>query len=236
MQADRQAAVRDTLAGVDLFRTNHPGDIDDLVAVGQVVSYPRGATLFQKLDAGDRLMVVLEGTVRVSSVSIEGREAVITFVRPGELLGEIGTLDGEPRTADASALTEVDVFVVRRTAFIDYVHGHPDFALRLIQFLCQRLRRSTGMIEASVQLSMASRVAFGVLSLMEHAGRRQPRGWRLDFKLTQRDLGAFVGLARENVNRQLRVLEQERLLVLDKGEVVVPDLERLRARAEGGDD
>ena len=79
------------------------------------------------------------------------------------------------------------------------------------------------MVEAAVQLPMAARVARALASLLKNAGRETPDGWRLDFKLSQRDLGAYVGLARENVNRQLKQWEQAGLIKLDKGEIIVRD-------------
>ena len=70
------------------------------------------------------------------------------------------------------------------------------------------------------------------MSLLATAGRETPEGWRLGFKLTQRELGAYVGLARENVNRQLRQWEHEGVVRLERGEVVVRDRATLAALAE----
>jgi CRP-like cAMP-binding protein len=103
------------------------------------------------------------------------------------------------------------------------MRAHPDFALRVVTLLCERLRQTNEMVEAAVQLSMAARLARALAGLLKNAGHETPAGWKLDFKLSQRDLGAYVGLARENVNRQLKQWEQAGIVRIEKGEIVVRD-------------
>jgi len=204
--------------------------LDALAATGRPLDLARGTQIFARGERGERLMLVREGVIKISTYSLEGREMVLSFVHGGELLGEIAAIDGGPRTADATTMTAVSAFAWNRGAFLDVMRHHPDFALRVVTLLCERLRQTNVMVEAAVQLSMPARIARGLASLLRTAGRQAPDGWRLDFKLTQRDLGAYVGLARENVNRQLKQWEQEGLVRLERGEVVVRDraaLERL---------
>ncbi len=211
------------LAAHPWFRDESPAVLEALAARGRAAAFARGTRIFTRGDAGERLLLVLDGVVRISTVSLEGREMVLSFVHGGELLGEIAALDGGPRTADATAMTDVGAFGWGRAAFLEVMRAHPDFALRIVTLLCGRLRQTNEMVEAAVQLSMPARIARGLLSLLASAGHETAEGWRLDFKLSQRDLGAFVGLARENVNRQLKQWEQEGLVRLERGEVIVRD-------------
>ena len=203
-----------------------------LTGGGRRVTFAAGERIFDRGDGGDRLLLVSEGVVKIANVSLDGREMVLGFVHGGELLGEIAALDGGPRTADAVAMTAVDAFAWPRAAFLAVMRDHPDFALGIVTALCGRLRRTNDMVEAAVQLSMPARIARALVSLLATAGRETPEGWRLGFRLTQRELGAYVGLARENVNRQLKQWEQEGLVRLERGEVVVRDRAALAALAE----
>jgi CRP-like cAMP-binding protein len=225
-----QRSLREALAAHSWFAGERAEVLDALAATGRPLELARGAQIFARGERGERLMLLRDGVIKISTVSLDGREMVLSFVHAGELLGEIAALDGGPRTADATAMTRVSAFAWNRGAFLEVMRRHPDFALRVVTVLCERLRQTNEMVEAAVQLSMPARIARGLASLLKTAGRQTPDGWRLDFKLTQRDLGAYVGLARENVNRQLKQWEHEGLVRLEKGEVVVRDraaLERL---------
>ena len=218
-----QRGVRDALAGHRWFADENGEVRAALAASARAVTFARGTQIFARGEAGERLLLLRDGVVKISNLSLEGREMVLSFVQGGELLGEIAALDGGPRTADAIAMTPVAAVAWPRTAFTAVMRAHPDFALRVVTLLCERLRHTNDMVEAAVQLSMAARLARALAGLLRNAGRETPEGWRLDFKLTQRDLGAYVGLARENVNRQLKQWEQAGLVRLERGEIVVRD-------------
>ncbi len=227
-----KAAVRDVLARHPWFAGESGAVLDALLATGRTHTYPRHADIFAKAEPGDSLMIVLDGALKVWTVSIDGRETVLSFLAAGDLLGEIAALDGGPRTANATAIERIEAFLWRRSAFLEVMRRYPDFALRVITLLCERLRQTNVMIEAAVQLPMDARVARGVVNLLRRSGRETEAGWRLDFRLTQRDLGAYVGLARENVNRQLKLWEADGLISLERGEVIVRDRSALETLAE----
>jgi CRP-like cAMP-binding protein len=218
-----QGGLGDALAGHKWFAGGGDAVRAALAATARALEIPRGTQIFARGEPGERLLLLRDGVVKISTVSLEGREMVLSFVQGGELLGEIAALDGGPRTADATAMTRVSALAWPRAAFTEVMRTHPDFALRVVGLLCERLRQTNEMVEAAVQLPMAARLARALASLLKNGGRRTAEGWRLDFKLSQRDLAAYVGLARENVNRQLKQWEHAGLIALDKGEIVVRD-------------
>ena len=122
--------------------------------------------------------------------------------------------------------------MLQRRDFIPFLERNPRVTVRLIEVLCARLRRTTVIVEDSAFLTMAPRVAKALLRLAEEHGRVRRGQVRIDLKLSQRELGGLVGLARENVNRQLRVWREEGLIHLDHGHIVIESMERLRAVAE----
>jgi CRP/FNR family transcriptional regulator, cyclic AMP receptor protein len=226
------AELRDVLAANELFEVLSEPELDQLLAHAHTVSYPAGAVIFQKHDPGHSLMAVLSGRVKISNVSLEGREAVHNLIGPGEVFGEIALLDGKDRTADATALEPTELLVLQRRDFIPFLERNPRVTVRLIEVLCGRLRRTTVIVEDGAFLTMAPRVARALLRLAEEHGRVRRGQVRIDLKLSQRELGGLVGLARENVNRQLRVWREEGLIHLDHGHIVIESMERLRAVAE----
>ncbi len=229
------AELRAILASNELFGALTAEQLDRLLAYAHTASYPAGAMIFQKGDPGQSLMAVLRGRVKISNVSLEGREAVHNLINPGRVFGEIALLDGKERTADATALEPTELLVLQRRDFIPFVESHPPrMALRLIEVLCAKLRRTTAVVEDSAFLTTGPRIAKALLRLAEEYGRREADGAavRIDLRLSQRELGGMVGLARENVNRQLREWREEGLIRVDHGLVVIEDMEGLGAIAE----
>lgn len=235
MTRDRTTEVRQALARTALFGTLSEAQVCGVVARGVTQTFPARRVIFQKNDPGDSLMVVLSGRIKISNVSLEGREAVLNFMTPGQVLGEIALLDGRPRTADATAVEKSEVFVLRRRDVEPLLREQPDIAIRFIDVLCAKLRDTTEMVEDTLFLHMAARVAKALLRLAETHGEPVAPGSpavRLGVKFSQRELGGYVGLARENVNRQLGAWREEGLVRIDRGHIVLLDPDGLRTVAE----
>ncbi len=220
--ADRRVVdVAEALGDSQVFGALLGDELAALVRLGTLARYPAGRTIFAKGDPGDSLMVVLEGRVRIGSQAPDGREIVLNFIEPGQLLGEIALLDGKPRTMSATALGPVQVFLLRRDAMLAFLEEKPSVAIRLIGVLCQKLRRTTEMFEEKMLLGTAPRVARGLLRLAAEHGRRTGEGLLIDLKLSQSELGAFVGLSRENVNRQLGAWRDGGILSVRDGRILI---------------
>jgi CRP/FNR family cyclic AMP-dependent transcriptional regulator len=100
--------------------------------------YAAGDVIFAEGDAGERFYVVREGTV---TLSVEGRK--LEDVGPGGIFGELGLIDHAPRSATATAATDVDVMPLDERGFIFHVTQTPYFALTVMKVLAARLRRET---------------------------------------------------------------------------------------------
>lgn len=235
--AERRAVdVVEALGESEIFGALYEDELKALARLGTAVRHPSGRILFEKGDPGDSLMIVLDGRVKISSLSAEGREIVLNFIDPGQVLGEIALLDGKPRTAGATTLEPTELFVLKRQAVLGFLEAQPLVAIRLIGVLCQKLRRTTQMLEDKLLLNMAPRVARGLLRLAAEHGRRTAEGVLIDMKLSQSDLGAYVGLSRENVNRQLSAWRDGGIVDLRGGRVMIrapKDLEALAGMLVG---
>lgn len=234
MAGERHLRLREALSDSDVFGALTDEELDRLIGYGSTINHAKGHMIFQKGDAGDSLAVVLSGRIKISSLSQDGREAVLNFIEPGQSFGEIALFDGKPRTADATALEASELFVLRRTDVQDFLVRQPEIAFRIIGILCGRIRRTSEKLEAAVTLNMAPRIAKGLSELTRIYGRKCPEGLRIELKLSQRELGGFVGLARENVNRQLTIWRNENLLTIEDGYIIIRDLKAIERIAEMG--
>jgi CRP/FNR family transcriptional regulator, cyclic AMP receptor protein len=223
-------AKRAALMVSPLFDAMQPTELDGILNFASERRYRRGQTIFQRGDDGSALMAVLRGRVRISSVSGEGKEVTLNVISPGEIFGEIALLDGQPRSADASAIEETLLLVVERRHFLPFVRQNVDLVLRLLSVLCGRLRQTSTALEEIALLDLPVRLARVLLKLAVDYGRPGPGGTRIDLKLSQRDLSNLVAASRESVNKQLRAWRQHNVVDLEDGFIVLrrpAELERL---------
>jgi CRP/FNR family transcriptional regulator, cyclic AMP receptor protein len=225
--ADKRAILRDHY----LFGKLTPQQIDRLSACVVTKSVKRGTNIFAKGDPGTSLFAIAEGTVRISAPSAEGKDAVFNVLGKGSIFGEIALLDGNPRTADATATTDCELFVIERRDFLPVMREEPDIALKIIEILCSRLRRTTEQAEEVMFLDLPSRLAKALMRLVdaETAGMRERK-----ISITQKDLGNIIGMSRESTNKQLRQWEDKKWVRLERNAVVILATDHLAAIAEEG--
>jgi CRP/FNR family transcriptional regulator, cyclic AMP receptor protein len=134
----------------------------EVVDVMRPVHLLADTLLFEEGDteANDYMVLVLDGHLRaVGSTGAPGREIVISVVGPGSLLGEMGVLDGGPRSASCIAVTEVKLGVLSREALMTLVAQHPGAASRLLlgvaRSMAERLREGNRRLRTVSQVTRA---------------------------------------------------------------------------------
>jgi CRP-like cAMP-binding protein len=212
-----------------LFGAIAPELLERLSSYATTRAIRRGDTLFSKGDPGNSLYAVCTGTVKISVPSAEGKDVVFNLVGEGEIFGEIALLDGRPRTADATAMTDCELMMIERRNFLDLVRGQPDIALKLMEVLCERLRHTSQQVEDVLFLDLSARLAKILLQLTQTAKASQASR----VAITQREIGQMIGMSRESTNKQLREWEDRNWVRLERGGIVVlkPDALAAIARA-----
>lgn len=195
--------------------------------------YARGETVFVRGDPGDYLLVVRSGLLEVSVTSLGGRKSVLNHAGPGEILGEISVLDRGPRSADVTALDDTDVTIVPRAALVALIAEDRELALMVIERLCALVRNASEMFETHALTAASARLARCLVHLARKWGSPGPDGGiAMSQRFSQAELGAFAGLARENVNRYLRAWAGDGLITFDRGEIAIHDMDALERLAE----
>ena len=192
-----------------------------------------GTTIFTRGDPGTCLFAICSGTIRIGAPSSGDRGAIFNLVSDGAVFGEIALLDGLPRSADATAISDCELMVIERRDFVPLIHEQPEIGLKIIEVLCGRLRRTTEQLEDIMFLDLPGRLAKTLLQLAK-SSKPTSRGPRLE--LTQSDIGKIIGMSRESTNKQLRAWQDRKWLQLERGGIVILDAEALAAIASAVDD
>jgi CRP/FNR family transcriptional regulator, cyclic AMP receptor protein len=213
-----------------IFCDLEPEALDQLCRYAKHATLKRGATIFSKGDPGTSLIAVVSGTVKISISSAEGRSAILNLIGAGEIFGEVALLDGLARTADATANTNCEIFVIDRRDFIPFVGSQPALAMKLIELLCARLRWTSDQVEEVILQNLPGRLASALLRLTEKH-KLEPGGRTI--AITQQEISEMVGMTRESINKQLRVWAARNWVRLEHGAIVVLSAAPLQELATG---
>jgi CRP/FNR family cyclic AMP-dependent transcriptional regulator len=162
-----------------------------------------GEVLFRAGDPGDGCYRILTGLVKVVVASHQGEERIISLLGPGAIVGELSVIDGEPRSASVFAVANCSLSFVSRVKFEKFTEAHPELTSYLVRTLARRLRAADDALAATTFLSVKGRLARALLNLAEYAGEKHGGRIELRHKISQGDLAAMAGVARENVSRTM---------------------------------
>ena len=211
-----------------LFRDLDPAVVERIAALGVTRGLDAGEVLFQKGDSGDALYGVLSGRIRISTNTPGGKELIFAIMDPGEVFGEIALLDGKARTADASAIGPSKLFMIHRRDFLVFLEREPRLAIHLLQLVCGRLRQTDELVEDAAFLALPARLAKRLLSLAECHGEPDPRGVRVELRISQNELGQLTGTSRESINKHLRRWRKKGWVALGRNRVMIRNCEALQ--------
>ncbi|HET9394895.1 MAG TPA: Crp/Fnr family transcriptional regulator [Nitrospiraceae bacterium] len=193
----------------------------------------QGQTLFERGDTGDGCYWLRHGVLAVCVASASGEQRILALLGPGAIVGELAMIDGLPRSASVKAVRDCELTFVGRAAFTDMLHQHPELYVDIVKTLAARLRHSDEDMAASSFRTVRARVARALLQFARLLGEETGPGQILiRHRVTQADLAAMAGVARESVSRTFRELHHQKIVegssrtgyVVHKGE-----LERIAA-------
>ena len=220
----------DALAAGSLFTRLNEADRARIVARMRPVRFEPGQLIFSRGDPGNGLYLVLSGRVRLSVLTSDGRELSLAHATDGAIFGEIASLDGGERTADATAITRIEALMLPQAALASLLREVPAIAEAIVHFLCSRLRETDQKLEAVALHPIEVRLARLILSLVEAKGQTGETA-EIELGMSQSEVSLLIGASRPKVNAAFQLLEAEGAFV-KTGQVLrcrIPALRRLAA-------
>jgi CRP-like cAMP-binding protein len=206
-----------TLRTVPLFSQLRERDLEVLSALLRPREYVKNRVILFAHDPSDAFYVVIEGQVKLMLIAEDGREVVLSLLRPGDFFGETALLDDEPFVASAIAMEDSRALVLHRDEFRRCITEMPAMAFGLLRALCSRLREADQKIGGLMLLDVSGRLANLLLEMASRHG-----GDRIPDVPTHQVLAQMVGSTRETVSRTMSALVGQRLIeVSDHGVTIV---------------
>lgn len=205
------------LRNVPLFSGLTESELEKLSRVSVRKRVERGAFIVRAAESTDSLYSLLAGRAKVTNTDEEGREIILAWLGPGEFFGEMGLIDGSPRSANVVASETCELLVLNKDDFQRCMQDNFQVAQKLMQILVRRLREADRKIESLALLDVYGRVARLLLELsVEESGRRIVKK-----KISKQDMARMIGASREMVSKVMRDLELSGYIATENDLVII---------------
>ncbi|MCG7229729.1 CRP-like cAMP-activated global transcriptional regulator GlxR [Corynebacterium minutissimum] len=223
--------VQDILSRAGIFQGVDPVAVQNLIEQMETVRFPRGTTIFDEGEPGDRLYIITSGKIKLARHAPDGRENLLTVMGPSDMFGELSIFDPGPRTSSAVCVTEVTAATMNSEMLKQWVGDHPAIAQQLLRVLARRLRRTNANLADLIFTDVPGRVAKTLLQLANRFGSQEGGALRVNHDLTQEEIAQLVGASRETVNKALATFAHRGWIRLEGKSVLIVDTEHLARRA-----
>ena len=224
-RAETMAVDTELLKSIPYFSGLDPAELDAVKEYVFERSAGNGDMILMEGEPADAMYFVVSGVVKVFKTSSEGKEQILSFVRPGESFNDVPLFDSGPNLGSVQAVGPVVLYGIRGSDLETVLRNHPQVALNVIRVLSQQVRDMVSLVE---DLSFRHVIARVAKILLENAGD----GTGPKPRLTQQEMAAMAGTAREMIGRSLKSLEEEGAIRLDRHRIVITDRVALEEMAE----
>jgi CRP/FNR family transcriptional regulator, cyclic AMP receptor protein len=210
-----------------LFKQLDNLQLSRLEATARARSFPRGSVVYLPTDEAEGAFLLAEGRIRLSSTTPDGKLAILGFIEPGDLFGELGLLHPGCREERAEAVlpSTVILFSGRSLQLLMEQSGH--LTLQVTKLIGMRLRRIERRLKSLLFRSNRDRLGMLLLDLVEQYGKPTDHGIHIDIKLSHQDLASLIGVTRESVTHIMGTMQLEGILKFGRQRIVVRDAKRL---------
>lgn len=217
------------LKRIPLFSSLSESDQQNLTSLLRRKLLGKGEHLFRQGDEGTALYIIVQGRIKIS-LSKRTDNVTLAILGQGEFLGEMALLDELPRSADAIALEETQLYILNRKDFLSFLAGNTHTVYAILNSLSRRLRRMDDQLAEMCFLNLSARLA---KQLVELAETQKPGGGdpnTRDLNISQQELGNILGASRESINKELKILRDKGVVETSRNAIRILDLEALRKR------
>lgn len=218
----------DLLKNIPLFSELNNRDLEKITLVASKQKYHKDNLILIEEEVGSTMFVILSGRVKISRISDDGREVILSILSDGDFFGEMSLLDGHTRSANVTAIEDSVLLVIRREEFLQMLHDFPQIAINLLKELAQRIRKSDEHIKSLSLQDATGRVASTLLRIAEDSGVFRRGQVEIQELPLQQDLANMAGTSRETISRVIKSLCNQGYLKKESGKIVILDYEKFK--------
>jgi CRP-like cAMP-binding protein len=213
---------------VPIFSELNEDTLEKISKLGIQKSFKKDSVILFEHETGSALFVIVSGKVKVSRVSDDGKEVILTILGDSDFFGEMAILDGLARSANVTAMEDSELFIIQRSDFLDLLQNHPEISITLLQELTQRLRAADMKIKSLSLKDAEGKVATVILQLADDVGKIKQGTVEIEKLPFQHDLANMAGTSRETISRTLHSFAKKGLVELDGSRLRIINYEKFK--------
>jgi CRP/FNR family cyclic AMP-dependent transcriptional regulator len=217
------------LKNIPLFASLTATDREHLASLLRRKHIGKHELLFRQGDEGTALYIIQQGRIEIS-ISRRMDKVTLAILGQGEFLGEMALLDGLPRSADAMAIEDSQLYVLNRKDFLSFLVNNENAVQAILYSLSTRLRKTDDQLAEMCFLNLSARLA---KKLVEMAATQYPDALHpqaCSLIISQQELGNLLGVSRESINKELRILRDKGYVSTSRNSILIRDIESLIKR------
>ena len=213
---------------VPIFSELDDDTLEKISKLGIRKSFFKDSVVLFEHETGTALFVIVDGKVKVSRVSDDGKEVILTILGESDFFGEMAILDGLSRSANVTAMEDSELFIIQRSEFLELLNVHPEVSIALLQELTQRLRSADMKIKSLSLKDAEGKVATVILQLADDVGKIKQGTVEIEKLPFQHDLANMAGTSRETISRTLHTFAKKGLVELDGAKLRIMNYEKFK--------
>ncbi len=200
--------------------------IERIAKIGYVKNFDKDSVILMEDEDGSAMFFIIEGKVKISRISTDGKEVILSVLGKSEFFGEMSILDGLSRSATVIALEPSKVFIIHRNEFLELLTKHPEISIPLLQELTSRLRTADMKIKSLSLKDAEGKVATVILQLADTQGKVRGGIVEIDEMPLQQDLANMAGTSRETISRTLHAFAKKGVIEMEGSKLRILDYEK----------
>lgn len=213
---------------VPIFSELDDVTIEQISKIGSRKTFKKESVVLFEHETGSALFVIVEGKVKISRVSDDGREVILTILNESDFFGEMAIIDGLSRSANVTAMEDSELFIIQRNDFIGLLQTHPEISISLLKELTQRMRTADLKIKSLSLKDAEGKVATVILQLADDIGKIKNGAVEIEKLPLQHDLANMAGTSRETISRTLHSLVKKELIDLKGSKLKILNYEKFK--------
>jgi CRP/FNR family transcriptional regulator/CRP/FNR family cyclic AMP-dependent transcriptional regulator len=216
-----------------LFAELDDRELTSLASVAKPRRYARDEVVFHEDESGDVFCLIKEGRVKVTMISPEGKEIILSMLGAGDFFGEMSLLDNEPRSATVIATENLEVLTIWRSDFLQLLSENFSITRKILAEISRRLRSASDRIESLATMDVYGRLARYLLEMAKKNGKTLANGYVAVLRPTHQSIANTIGTSRETVSRLIHDLMKQGLLITEGKTIYLPQraIDQFKAEA-----
>lgn len=217
------------LKQINLFKCMSKEEMMALAKVVQEKTFKRKEPIYLPGDSGRQVYLLKKGVVKISRITPDGRELTLTFLKPGEIFGELEAVEELSRDTQAEAHNDVLICILQQSHLLDLMSAKPELGIRLSKLMGFRRHVIENRLENLVFRSIPQRLAFLLLELGQQFGEHNSPAIKINIPLTHQDIANLVGAARQTVTATLLDFKSQGLIDMAAKGITLKNPEGLKS-------